>query len=114
QIVKLRHIDRIEGRRARVGKVARDIDEGVSGVVTLGGGVELIKVADPLVLDQGGDRTPGDGQRARFYRLPLRSHPAVANDVGAADRLNIEGCIDALGLDLGWQQEDLARRATID
>src|SRR6188768_3489409 len=48
EIVKLRHIDRVEGLGARVGKVARNVDEVVVDAVALSEGIELVEIADPL------------------------------------------------------------------
>ena len=52
EIAELRHIDRVEGRGARVGKISGNVDQIVIHAVALGESVELVKVADPLGLDQ--------------------------------------------------------------
>jgi hypothetical protein len=44
EIVELRHIDRVEGRGARVGKISGNLDQIVVHAVARGESVELVKV----------------------------------------------------------------------
>ncbi len=76
------------GSKAEVlvsGKSPGDDGEIVIGAVPLAQFVELVEIADALVLDQGGDGAAGDRQRARLDLLPFRRDAPIANDEDAAD-----------------------------
>ena len=53
EIVELRHMDRVEGRAARVKKISGNLDQIVVHAVALGESVELVKVGGLLLRCRG-------------------------------------------------------------
>src|SRR5262245_13704133 len=114
EIVKLAHVDRIEGLRAGVDEVAGNVSEIVIHVVRLGEHIELVEVADPLALDQARYRAARNRQGPRLHRLVFRSDVAVANNVGSPDRADAEASIYLVRHKLGRHEKDLTRRPAVE
>src|SRR6516164_6187736 len=69
EVVELSHIDRIEGLRAGIDKIGRNVSEVVGHVVALGEQMELVETAHALAGRTAPFRPCAGSPRRRFPRL---------------------------------------------
>jgi len=77
---KLDHVFLVKRLIAGLGKVSRDARKVEVNSVAFGDGIDAVEVSDPLILDQGGDRTLRNRQDILADGLPFRIDLAVSDN----------------------------------
>ena len=112
---KLDHIFLVKRLIAGLGKVSRDACKVEVNSVALGDGIDAVEVSDPLILDQGGDRTLRNRQDILADGLPFRIDLAVSDNEQARLRGRSSGFLIAGNKrEYRWSDKDLPGDATID
>src|SRR5512145_2069542 len=76
--------------------------------------IDAVEVADPLRVDQRGDRPPDDAERVAFHAGPVGIEPRVAYDVGMSLALNARRAAHVLNVERRRVEEYLSHRPAID
>src|SRR5450755_3062122 len=103
------HIFLVKRLIAGLGKVSRDARKVEVNSVALGDGIDAVEVSDPLILDQGGDRTLRYRQDILADGLPLRIDLAVSDNEQTRLRCRSSGFL-ILGnkREYRWSDKDLS------